>query len=77
MPRKTGRAVHCAIPRSPTTFVVASCDKPDELFRCLPYISFNTLSEWHRDPVSLVPLKKKEGHANSHWFLKVLPERMP
>ncbi|GFU06958.1 hypothetical protein TNCV_503391 [Trichonephila clavipes] len=24
------RAVHCAIPRSPTTFVVASCDKPDE-----------------------------------------------
>ncbi|GFU65009.1 hypothetical protein TNCV_2852111 [Trichonephila clavipes] len=53
--------------RSPTTFVVASCDKPDRTFGCLPYISFNTLSEWHRDPVSCsTSQEKREGHVNSH-----------
>ncbi|GFW78985.1 retrovirus-related Pol polyprotein from transposon 412 [Trichonephila clavipes] len=63
--------------RSPTTFVVASCDKPDEPLGVYHTSALTPFLNGTETQSPVVPLKKEEGHANSHWFLEVLPERMP
>ncbi|GFX88797.1 retrovirus-related Pol polyprotein from transposon 412 [Trichonephila clavipes] len=63
--------------RSPTTFVVASCDKPDEPLGVYHTSALTPFLNGTETQSPAVPLKKEEGHANSHWFLEGLPERMP
>ncbi|GFV12985.1 gag-Pol polyprotein [Trichonephila clavipes] len=58
MPRRDGPYIVLS-QRSPTTFVVASCDKPDEPLDIYHTSALTPLSEWHRDPVSCSASQEK------------------
>ncbi|GBM90513.1 Gag-Pol polyprotein [Araneus ventricosus] len=59
MPRKDGPYVILS-QKSPTTFVIASCDKPDVPLGAYHVSASNTFSKCHTEPISYGAFKKKK-----------------